>query len=117
MGRIREQGRTCRLHSLRPEAGACWSSLPADAEGRRLTVSVVNRDQGRPLDTRITLAGARAAGPVMVHEVTGDNPEAANSAAEPDAVATVSTKRDVSGDVLDVRFAPHSFTLLDVQLA
>ena len=26
-------------------------------------------------------------------------------------------ERDVSGDVLDVRFAPHSFTLLEVQLA
>ena len=88
-----------------------------DAEGRRLTVSVVNRDPGQALDTRIQLAGARAAGPVLVHEVTGDSPQAANSAAEPDAVTTVTTKRDVSGDVLDVRFAPHSFTLLEVQLA
>jgi alpha-L-arabinofuranosidase len=88
-----------------------------DAEGRRLTVSVVNRDPGQALDTRIHLAGARTAGPVMVHEVTGDSPESANSPAEPDAVTTVSTKRDVNGDVLDVRFAPHSFTLLEMQLA
>lgn len=88
-----------------------------DAEGRRLTVSVVNRDPRQALDTRIQLAGARAAGPVMVHEVTGDSPEAASSAAEPGAVTMVTTKRDVSGDVLEVRFAPHSFTLLDVQLA
>jgi alpha-N-arabinofuranosidase len=88
-----------------------------DAEGRRLAVSVVNRDPAQALDTRIQLAGARAAGPVMVHEVTGDSPEAVNTAAEPDAVTTVSTKRDVSGDVLDVRFAPRSFTLLEVQLA
>ena len=51
----------------------------------------------------------------MVHEVTGDSPGASNSATEPDAVTTVTTKRDVSGDVLDVRFAPHSFTLLEVQ--
>ena len=29
----------------------------------------------------------------------------------------MTSKRDVSGDVLDVRFAPHSFTLLEVQLA
>ena len=68
-----------------------------DAEGRRLTVSVVNRDPEQALDTRIRLDGARAAGPVIVHEVTGDRPEASNSAAEPDAVATVTTKRDVGG--------------------
>jgi alpha-L-arabinofuranosidase len=88
-----------------------------DAEGRRLVISVVNRDPAQALDTRIRLAGARMAGPVVVHEVTGDSPQSGNSAAEPDAVATMSTKRDVIGDDLDVRFAPHSFTLLDVRLA
>ena len=88
-----------------------------DAEGRRLTVSVVNRDPGQALDTRIQLAGAHAAGPVLVHQVTGDSPAAMNSLAEPDQVTTVSTKRDVSGDAFDARFAPHSFTLLEVQLA
>ena len=88
-----------------------------DAEGRQLTISVVNRDPGQALDTRIHLTGARAAGPVVVHEVTGDSPEVSNSATEPDVVTTVSTKRDVGGGDLDLRFPPHSFTLLEVQLA
>jgi alpha-N-arabinofuranosidase len=87
-----------------------------DAEGRQLTISVVNRDPGQTLDTRIHLSGARVAGPVVVHEVTGDSPEVSNSAAEPDVVTTVSTKRDVGGGDLDLRFPPHSFTLLEVQL-
>ena len=51
-----------------------------------------------------------------MHEVTGDRPEASNSAAEPDAVSRVTTKRDVGGGDLDIRFPPHSFTLLEVQL-
>ena len=88
-----------------------------DPDGRRLTLSVVNRDPEQALDTRIQLSGARAAGPVIVHEVTADTPGTSNSPAVPDAVTTVSTKRDASGDVLDTRFPPHSFTLLEVQLA
>ena len=88
-----------------------------DAQRRRLTVSVVNRDPEQSLDTRIQLDGARAAGPLVVHEVAGDRPEASNSAAEPDAVTTVTVKREMSGGELDIRFPPHSFTLLEVQLA
>ena len=88
-----------------------------DPDGRRLTLSVVNRDPGQALDTRIRLSGARAAGPVVVHEVTADTPETSNSPAEPGAVTTARTERDAGGDVLDVRFAPHSFTLLEVRLA
>jgi alpha-L-arabinofuranosidase len=88
-----------------------------DAQSRRLTISVVNRDPEQALDTRIRLDGARAAGPLVVHEVTGDHPEASNSAAEPDAVTTVTVERERSGGELDIRFPPHSFTLLEVQLA
>ena len=36
-----------------------------DAQSRRLTISVVNRDPGQALDTRIRLDGARAAGPLV----------------------------------------------------
>ena len=47
---------------------------------------------------------------MVVHEVTGDSPGVSNSAAEPDAVTTVSTKRDVGGGDLRHPFPPHSFT-------
>ena len=88
-----------------------------DAQSRRLSVSVVNRDPDQALDTRIRLDGAQAAGPLVVHEVTGDRPEASNSAAQPDAVTAVKAKREMNGGELDIRFPPHSFTLLEVQLA
>ena len=51
-----------------------------------------------------------------MHEVTGDRPEASNSSAKPDAVTAVTAKREMNGGELDIRFPPHSFTLLEVQL-
>jgi len=88
-----------------------------DTGGRQLAVSVVNRDPGRALATRIRLDGAQASGAMTVHEVTGERPDAVNSLAQPDRVSAHSSKRDVAGDVIDVTFPPHSFTVLEVQLA
>jgi alpha-L-arabinofuranosidase len=83
----------------------------------RLTVSVVNRDPGQALATRIRLLDAEAAGVMTVHEVNGDSPEAVNSRAHPDAVTARHFKHEVTGGHIDVTFAPHSFTVLEVQLA
>ncbi|HEU5384734.1 MAG TPA: alpha-L-arabinofuranosidase C-terminal domain-containing protein [Streptosporangiaceae bacterium] len=74
----------------------------ADPARSRLTVSVVNRDPRRVHPTRVTLHDARASGVMTVHEVTG-------------TVRTV--KHEVSGEHVDVTFAPRSFTLLELPLA
>jgi alpha-N-arabinofuranosidase len=78
----------------------------ADPARTRLTVSVVNRDPRRAHPTRVALHDAQAAGVMTAHEVTGS-----------DAVSVRATKHEVSGEHVDVRFAPRSFTLLEIPLA
>ena len=88
-----------------------------DPERGRLTVSVVNRDPGQAIATRIRLHDAKATGVMTVHEVTGDSPDAVNTSACPDAVSVHNSKREVEGGHIDITFSPHSFTLLEVPLA
>ena len=78
----------------------------ADPARSRLTVSVVNRDPRRAHPTRVALHDARAAGVMTVHEVTGT-----------DAVTVRAVKHEVSGEHVDVTFAPRSFTLLELPLS
>jgi alpha-N-arabinofuranosidase len=87
-----------------------------DAESRQLTISVVNRDPERELATRIRLGDAAATGTMTVHEVNGSGPEAANSFARPQDVSVNTSKHEVGGEHIDISFAPHSFTLLEVDL-
>ena len=54
---------------------------------------------------------------MTVHEVNGDNPDAINTFARPNAVSVRNSKHEVEGDQVDITFAPHSFTLLEVPLA
>jgi len=77
---------------------------------------VVNRDPRRAVRTRVRLLDARATGVMIVHEVTGDSPEAVNTFARRDAVSVRNTKREVDGEYLDISFSPHSFTVLEMQL-
>ncbi len=88
-----------------------------DAESSRLTISVVNRDPERELATRINLRDAAATGTMTVHEVNGARPDAVNSLARPDDVNVHTAKHEVGGEHIDITFAPHSFTLLEVDLA
>ena len=80
-------------------------------------MSVVNRDPGQAIQTRVRLQDAKATGVMTVHEVTGDSPDAVNTFARPDAVTVRNAKREVEGEHVDIAFAPHSFTLLEVPLA
>jgi alpha-L-arabinofuranosidase len=77
----------------------------ADSARSRLTVSAVNRDPRRAHPTRVALHDARATGVMTVHEVTGS-----------DEVSVRVTKHEVSGEHVDVRLAPRSFTLLEIPL-
>ncbi len=78
----------------------------ADPARSRLTVSVVNRDPRRAHPTRVAVHDARAAGVMTVHEVTGT-----------DTATVRATKHEVSGEHVDVTFAPGTFTLLELPLA
>jgi alpha-L-arabinofuranosidase len=78
----------------------------ADPARSRLTVSVVNRDPRRAHSTRVALHDAQAAGVMTVHEVTGT-----------DVITVRAAKHEVSGEHVDVTFAPRSFTLLELPLA
>ena len=88
-----------------------------DPERGRLTVSVVNRDPGQAIQTRVRLHDATATGVMTVHEVTADSPHAVNTWARPDTVTVHNAKCEVEGEHVDVTFAPHSFTLLEIPLA
>ena len=87
-----------------------------DPARSRLTLSVVNRDPRRPVRTRVRLLDARATGVMIVHEVTGDSPDAVNTFARRDAVSVRNAKREVDGEHVDISFSPHSFTVLEMQL-
>ena len=78
---------------------------------------MVNRDPRRSIRTRIRLLDATATGVMGVYEVNGDSPEAVNSFTRPDAVSVRESKREVDGEHVDIAFAPHSFTVLEMQLA
>jgi alpha-N-arabinofuranosidase len=118
-------------HAHRDRAGERWpyrvadlglfqrldAAATADPERSRLTLSVVNRDPRRAIRTRVRLIDAKAAGVMIVHEVTGASPDAVNTFARPDAVSVRYAKRDVDGGHVDIAFGPHSFTVLEVPLA
>jgi alpha-L-arabinofuranosidase len=89
----------------------------ADPGRSRLTLSVVNRDPRRSIRTRIRLLDASATGVMGVHEVTGDSPDTVNSFTCPDAISVRNAKREVDGEHVDIAFSPHSFTVLEMQLA
>ena len=88
-----------------------------DAEARRLTVSVVNRDPDRPSQARISLGGHKADGPVVVHEVNGPAVDAANGPDHPETVTERVREHPADGDHVDLELAPHSLSVLEIGLA
>jgi alpha-N-arabinofuranosidase len=82
----------CETHDLTTEASS-WphrvadlgpfdlldDSATCDAEGRDLTLVVVNRDPERQIETTVYLADATFEGDAMVYEVTGKVPDSTNS--------------------------------------
>jgi alpha-L-arabinofuranosidase len=88
-----------------------------DTEGRRLTLSVVNRDPGSSIATQIHLHGAELTGTMTIREVNGASPAAVNTAEQPDQVSVRTSTREVKGATIDVEFAPHSVTILEADLS
>jgi alpha-L-arabinofuranosidase len=118
-------------HAFRPAPGQRWAhriddlgpfqildvAASRDAEARRLTVSVVNRDPDRASRARISLGGHKADGPVVVHEVNGPTVDATNGPDHPETVSERVREHAAEGDHVDIELAPHSLSVLEIGLA
>lgn len=94
-----------------------------DEEGRRVVVSVVNRDPDHAIDTTVQLADAKVSR-VVTRTVGADNPRAANSFDHPEAVRVTAVDTAVDpgaesagdGDRVTHTFPPHSLTQLEIEI-
>src|SRR5262249_31077030 len=82
-----------------------------DADGRRLTLAVVNRDRDRAHAASIELIGG-AARDGLVAEVTGPDVGATNSFEHPRRVDVTERKLSLSGPRVDHEFPAHSVTVI-----
>jgi alpha-N-arabinofuranosidase len=88
-----------------------------DADGRRVTLTVVNRSPDATISTVVTLGQPLAASGAVVHLVAGPSPEATNSFAEPDLVSVSTYTVPAAGSELELlRFPPHSFSCIELPL-
>jgi alpha-N-arabinofuranosidase len=85
--------------------------------GTELTLAVVNRDAERAHSTTIQLGDNAALSSLVAYEVNGSHVDVVNSFANPHEVDVKEHRLDLSGHSFDYSFAPHSFTLLRLQLA
>lgn len=118
-------------HAFRPAPGERWAhriddlgpfqildvAASRDAEARHLTVSVVNRDPDWPSRARISLGGHKAGGPVVLHEVNGPAVDATNGPDHPDTVSERVREHPADGNHVDIELAPHSLSVLEIDLA
>jgi alpha-N-arabinofuranosidase len=87
-----------------------------NASGTELTLAVVNRDSERVHSATIQLAGSAAVSSLVAYEVNGSHPDVVNSFEHPHEVDVKEHRLDLSGHSFDYTFAPHSLTLLRLQL-
>jgi alpha-N-arabinofuranosidase len=91
-------------------------SATCDAEGRDLTLVVVNRDPERGIETTIQLADSAFGGEATAYEVTGDAPGATNSFAR-EAVLVGESSLKIGGRSFEHAFPACSVTILRAGLA
>jgi alpha-N-arabinofuranosidase len=87
------------------------------ADGRELSVAVVNRDRERDLLATLDFAGARLAAPVKVWEVNGPDVTATNSFESPRAVDVHERGVTTGAAALEHVFPAHSVTVLRLETA
>jgi alpha-L-arabinofuranosidase len=81
-----------------------------DLEGRRLTLTVVNRSPHAAVSTTVETHRTLAAGGARVHVVDGPAADATNSFAEPNLVAVRTQPLPVQGTSVELVLPPHSFS-------
>ncbi len=92
-------------------------TVTCDASEHELAIAVVNRDRERAHPTTIQLTDAATMTGAIAYEVNADSPDAVNSFEHPHTVDVREQRLDQRGQSISHTFAPHSFTLLRLQLA
>ncbi len=87
----------------------------ASLQNKDLTLTVVNPDVSQARDAQITVRGAKLKS-ATVTVLTNSDIHAHNTFADKDVVVPRTQTAEISGDVLNFRFAPASVTKLAVQL-
>jgi alpha-L-arabinofuranosidase len=91
-------------------------SATCDAEGRGLTLVVVNRDPEREIETTIQLADATFEDEVTAFEVTGESSDSINSF-DRQAVGVSERSAQTGGQSFEHSFPACSVTILRAGLA
>jgi hypothetical protein len=82
------------------------ASATTDADGRQVTLAVVNRDRG--IVATVDLGGAAFAGEIAMAEVNGPDVAAVNSFDDPRAVEVREHRRALEAQRFEHRFPAHS---------
>ena len=88
------------------------AAATADAAGREITLTVVNRDRDRDHAATVDLGDAETSGGIAVAEVNGPDVTATNSFAEPRLVDVREERLDLRGRRFGYTFPAHSITVL-----
>ena len=87
-----------------------------DADGHRVTLTVVNRSPDTAISAVVTAGRPLASTGAVVHLVDGPSPEAKNSFAEPNLVGVRTYSVPAGGSEIELTFPPHSFSCVELPL-
>ncbi len=87
-------------------------SATTDADGREITVAVINRERERALSTTFYFSEIALQPEATIYEVNGSHPNAVNSFEEPQAVTVRESRHTFSDGTISYTFPAHSLTLL-----
>jgi alpha-N-arabinofuranosidase len=87
-----------------------------DADGRRVTLTVVNRSPDAVVSAVVSTGRSIASSGAVVHVVQGPSPTASNSFAQPDLVGIHTYSVPASDAHVELAFPPHSFSCVELAL-
>jgi alpha-L-arabinofuranosidase len=87
-----------------------------DADGRRVTLTVVNRSPDAAIAAQVDVGPPPASGEAVVQLLDGPSPDSTNSFAEPDRVGVRTRLVPLAGGRLELDFPPHSFSCVALSL-
>ncbi|HWB86556.1 MAG TPA: alpha-L-arabinofuranosidase C-terminal domain-containing protein [Bryobacteraceae bacterium] len=93
-----------------------YLNISAGYDNGALVLNVVNRHRDQPLETEFLAEDKQFSGPVQVSEVNGPDIKSENDFDKTE-VKTVERSASASGNRLQYRFPPHSFTMIKTRLA
>ncbi|HUX85975.1 MAG TPA: alpha-L-arabinofuranosidase C-terminal domain-containing protein [Chloroflexota bacterium] len=91
-------------------------SATRDGAARNLTITVVNRDRERPIQTTIQLADSVVASGGAAYVVDGPAPDAVNSFEQPKLVDVAEERLSLTGSEFVHTFPAHSVTVLHLAI-